>query len=649
MLRSLSRGIPAVTLAVIFVANCYGQQKPAYELLPNDTQAAVWIRSADELLAQWDRTELAKLTADEKIAPFFREKRQEIEKRFMEAGWRLNVKPDDLGEYSTGQVALGWTQKVDVRKPYAIILIADVDDDPVLNARMLKRFDEQLKQQKVQAQKSTLPYQDVVITKYVLPSRPGEFLQQDSFIAVVNGQLLASDDEAMIKQLIDRAKGRLNDRNLASDQLFQKSRQLAKVSGEGNVEYFIRPIGFAKVIRSIAGSRSKSNTDLLAALEKQGFAGILSICGEMKVGGADMDIEHHGYVYATKPFVQSARILDFPNQASNAIPNFIGENIAAMTVINWNASEAFWSAEGIVDELAGTEGVFNEVIEGIKSDPNGPRIDIRNVLPNFTNDIYSVSDAKEGEADVDSRRNMIAFRLKNPADMAKVLDQAMSNEPDAEQLDFSGHSIWQVVHREDDINLSEFDDFGAPPAAAAPAEQPWLSNWAITVHGDYLIFASHVELIQESITRGVSVAESPLLQTEDYQRVVQALKDHFGDAEACGWRILRPKQAYRVNYELFRKGELRRSQSMLASLLDRLLQNKEEQDDKDQKISGEGLPDFEEIEQYLQPGGFRIQSTSDGWLFEGMILGKKKTQSELNYQRAQYGTARAPGGTEANR
>ena len=109
-----------------------------------------------------------------------------------------------------------------------------------------------------------------------------------------------------------------------------------------------------------------------------------------------------------------------------------------MTILNWNAQDAFWSAEGLVDEIAGTEGVFNEVIEGIKSDPNGPRIDIRNVLPNFTNDIYSVSDAKAGEPEVDSRRNLLAFRLNDSAAMAKVLDKAMSNEPDAEQLEFSG-------------------------------------------------------------------------------------------------------------------------------------------------------------------------------------------------------------------
>ena len=306
MLRSLNRVVLAVAVTLSFSHACVAQNKTAYELLPNDTQAAIWIRNAEELLAQWNRTELAKLTADEKVAPFFQEKRQEIENRLMEAGWRLNVKPDDLGEYSTGQIGLGWTQKIDNRKPYAILLIADVDNDPEINARMLQRFDDQLAQQNSQAQKSTFNYQNITVTKYVLPSRPGEFLRQDSFIAIVEGQLLASDDEAMIKQLIDRAQGRIKDRNLAKDALFQQSRLLANISGEGNVEYFLRPIGFAKVIRSIAGSRSKSNTDLLAALEKQGFAGIQCICGELSVGGSDMDLEHHGYVVANKPFVQSA-------------------------------------------------------------------------------------------------------------------------------------------------------------------------------------------------------------------------------------------------------------------------------------------------------------------------------------------------------
>ena len=151
-----------------------------------------------------------------------------------------------------------------------------------------------------------------------------------------------------------------------------------------------------------------------------------------------------------------------------------------------------------------------------------------------------------------------------------------------------------------------------------------MSNWAIAVHDDFLIFASHVEMIQEAIVQGAENKISPLYETEDYKRIVAALEQYFGKSDACGWRILRPKQAYRVNYELFRKGDLRRSKSMIANLLDRLLKNNDELQDKDQKISGEGLPDFQDIEKYLQPGGFRIRNHGQRLEVRRYDLGQKK-------------------------
>jgi phosphopantetheinyl transferase (holo-ACP synthase) len=500
--------------------------------------------------------------------------------------------------------------------------------------------------------KTLLTHQGIEIAKFTLPKRgPIRCLPDDGYYAIAKGSIFCrTDDEALMKDLISRIKDQeVPGKVIAQDPIFIAGREKAEIAGAAQIEYFVRPLGIARVLRAIGGKHSKSSADMLAVLQNQGFEAIKCVCGEIALGSEALDISHRGYVLAERPLPKSAAVLDFPNKASRDIPSFVGNNISSFLATNWNAKEAFWKTEGLVDELAGTPGVFHEVIEGIKVDPNGPRIDIeKEVLPFITNDIYAISDSKPGNAEVDSRRNLIALRLSNAPAMAKVLDRAMENEPDAEPVDFKGHSIWKVIHRDDeevtDLATDFGGDFGGPPANTAGAQpQPWLSNWAITVYDDYLMFASHAEMIEQAIEQAQSGAESPLVNESDYRRVTSAIAEHFGNDDGSAWQVVRTSLAYRVQYELFREGKLMDSQSMLASILDRLLQNQDEMRSHTQKLSGEKLPPYEEVAKFLQPMGMVVRTTDNGWAFGVVMLSDKVAPVAPNTklgEQAGQGTAR---------
>lgn len=607
------------------------QRQAAYDLFPDSAAAVVWIADGDKLAQQWERTQLYFLAKDPAVAPFFEEQRKAIEQRLMDAGWRLNVKPDDLAKFTTGQIGVAWFElPQSPRKPYAMALLADVDDASGPNAQLLATIEQELVGRK--ATKTLLSHEGVEIAKYTLPKRADSLLPDDGFYAITKGQFLSTDDEGLIKELISRIQGSAVAGNvIAQDTVFVDGREKAAISGEAQIEYFVRPLGIARVLRAIGGKRSKSNADMLAVLQNQGFEAIKCVCGEISLGLDALDLSHRGFILADMPLPKSAAILDFPNEASRDIPNFVGGNISALLATNWNAKEAFWKTEGLVDELAGTPGVFHEVIEGIKVDPNGPRIDIeKEVLPHITNDIYSLTDSKPGAVDVDSRRNLIAVRLSNAEAMARVLDRAMENEPDAEPVDFKGHGIWKVVHHDDesvtDLASDFGGDFGAPPASTGNQPQPWLSNWAITVYGDFLMFASHVEMIEEAIEQAETGDASPLVTEPDYRRVTAALATHFGDQDSSAWQVVRTSLAYRVQYELFREGKLLESQSMLASILDRLLQNQDEMRSKAQTLKGNKLPPFEQVAKFLQPMGLVVRTTDGGWAFGAVMLSDQGAQ-----------------------
>lgn len=614
-----------ILAAFSFTPQANAQLKTAYELLPDSTQAVVWIPKTSELADKWERTQLAQLANDSEVKPFWDDQRQEIEKRFLDAGWRLNIKPQDLADIADGQLSIAWIEREEARKPFGLTLIVDIVQDQTAVENLMKRIDDELVVRK--AKKSELTYEGESIKQYAL-ARPGELLIQETYYCIVDRQLLAADDEELIKNLIAKVKGLQSPgKTLNQDSVFIEGREQLKPTGNSQAEYFVRPIGFAKILKAIGGKRRGGNTDILAVLANQGFSSIKCVCGEFELGGAEYDIHHRGFTLTDVPLPMSAGILDFPNNAKSEIPSFVNDKVSSMLAGYWNSQQAFWKVEGLVDELAGQPGVFKEVIKGIKDDPTGPKIDIKkDVLPYLTNDIFSISDTVD-PITTDSHRNLIALRLNSPEKIKAVLRQAMKNEPGAEKVE-GPDEIWKKSSenefQENDPLSADFGgEFGTESGATADpgGQTPWVKSWAITVHGDYFMFASHVEMIKDAIAQAKSGNPSPLNAEPSAERIRVALKKVFGDEPNCFSQIVRSDQSYRMQYELFRSGQLDQSESMLWQLLDRLLQNGTEIKSKDaKKIDGTRLPPFKNIAHYLQPSGMVVQTKEKGWAFGSLLL-----------------------------
>jgi hypothetical protein len=276
----------------------------------------------------------------------------------------------------------------------------------------------------------------------------------ESLYAVVDEYLLAADDLPSLQALIDaKSSGLAN--SLAKSQLFDEALSRIPSSDQvSDVEYFVRPIGLAKLLRSISGKPITAQTDVLKVLDNQGFGKIAAAVGRLRLADQGFDVFHEAFVKTELPLPESVQILDFPNLAGVRIPPWVTPQAASFLAVAWNAKEAFWKVEAIVDEIAGQKGVFDSVIEGIQTDPVGPQIDIKNeVLPFICPQIYSISEVVE-PITPDSRRSLIAIRVQDPdGKLGAVLERAMKNEPDASPEDFESYRIWKVS-REDDSDES---------------------------------------------------------------------------------------------------------------------------------------------------------------------------------------------------
>ncbi len=596
-------------------------------LLPVAAQGYVRVIDMPRLRERWNVTELAKFAKDPALKAFWDDQRQDIESRLADAGWQLNIEAAKLAEVASGEALLSWIARPENRrKPYALALIVEVAGRSKDTEELLASVDSQLKAKGATAK--SVPVAGQTVLQYTLPRKPGELLLQETFYCVANDRLLASDELAMVESMLKAQEKPAAD-SLLTDADYQAA--IKRVDGllaAGEIEYFVRPIGLARVIREISGNREGNrSTDVLKVLEDQGFGQFRAVAGRLAIGSGETDMLHRGIVIAPKPLPGSAALVDTPNEVSWELPQWVGGDVSAIVNICWNIRESFWKSEGLMDGLADSPGVFKTFVKGMAENETGPKVDIaQEVLPYLTNDILSMSDCKE-PITVDSRRTMIALRVTEPEKLFKVLERVMNNEPDAVLREFDGHKLWKVVRQEDEeLNIdADFGEFGEEPMQTKPEDEPWLSNWAITIYGDRLMFASHAEMIEDAIKQDKSGNASSLTQDTQYLRARQMVEKLAEGRPGCTWQVLRSDLSYRVQYELFREGKLPQSQSMLATIMERLTQPKKELRGKEkQQIDGGKLPPFDEIRGYLQPGGLLFESTDDGWVYTGFLLSAPK-------------------------
>ena len=605
---------------------------PITVLLPAETQGCLQVTDLPKFIESLKKTQLGILAEDERLKIFWQDQQAEIQSRLADAGWQLHISTEELLEISTGQAGLAWVaQPQNARKPYAMALVMDVEGKQAQTKKLLAKVAEQLK--KKGATEANSQVGGTAVQQYTLPRLPGDTMIRQTFYALTQTQLYATDDLTLLSNLINAYKAGGNANPLNQDATFKFAfGKISKGMEDCDLEYFIRPIGMAKAIRSISGRVPTGQTDVLKVLENQGFAKLSALAGRVDIEREKFDVMHEAFLVKQDPLPEPVQLLDFPNTATSNFPSWIPPQTAGATSFAWNAGEAFWKVAPIVDEVAGQQGTFESVIDGIREDPLGPRIDIKTeVLPFLTNQMFMISEITT-PITVESKHALVAIQINDPDNkLDKVLERAMENEPDAVPEDYRGIRLYKVSHNQEEETYDIDDDFGSfstnendlPSDDGTP--EPLLNNWAIGKFDGYLIFASHPELIREVIDRAsTKIDESKLLAAQpDVKAVADALAAMNPDGNQSAWRVMRTDRAFQMQYELFRSGQLTDSKSIAATILDRIVRpRKEMTPPPKQKVKGNMLPPFEQIRGYLTAQGYMARTTPDGWSIKSFVLGK---------------------------
>ena len=591
----------------------------AVDMFPAETQAFVWMPSSKSFLDNWAETELGKLAADERLKEFWISQQEEISNRFSNAGWQLSLRFDDLPEICSGQAAMGWIARPSIAaKPYSLGLIVDVAGRDSQVTAFLDRIQGEMDSKK--ATTESIALDGLSVKHYVLPKLANDTKIRDSYYVLSQGQLLAADDLETIKDLV-KAQSGVQTGALSQSNIYKNVQsKIERDDHPSEIEYFVQPIGFGKLLRSVSGKQAKSQVDILKLLEGQGFDRILCAAGSVQLNKPDLDMHHQGFILREEELPTSVQILDFPNQEQLVPPSWISVNSAGVLGFSWNFSDAFPKFKGIVDAYIGDEQ-FDEILDGIKRDPNGPQIDIKQeLLPYIGTEFFAISEIVE-PITPESKRSLICIKLKDPDNkLSGVLNRYSKSEPGASTEDIGEYRIWKFSNEEEEEEIIEFNQVPGQGKEEEEEEKPLLNEWAVSIVDGYFVFASN----PETLTKVIANAQNKDIQGEferlEAVQAVRAMQKKLVHGNGFSFsEVDLADRSFEMQYELFRQGILPQSRSLLALVLERILKTDKS---KAQELQGNKLPPFDQVKQFFTPTGMVIRTEKDGWGIDGFILGK---------------------------
>ncbi len=617
------------------------EYKPAISLVPDTAAGIVRIPDVPTLCDAWKQTTLSALVNDPSMKPFVDAQKKLSEERSSTLGFNIGVRPKEVLEMASGEVVVAWLPFDDKRRPFALALIADIRGNRAAADQVVTKIDADMKANGATLKMTNFGSESIRV--YTLKPVPGQIKIDQVVLTYNDTRLIAADRDSVVTSMLESIAGNDKSAKLDSAEDFlgvrkQVDAPIANETAIAGVQWFARPLAMGRIVKEAAKIDRGRQVDILNLLQRQGFDAVRAAGGQVSVGGPEFDLLHKGFIWAPPTagqadrFRLAARVIQPINLTAEAIPAWVGGKIASFSQLNWNMSDAFWHIEPLVDDAFG-EVIFRDILEGIRDDEDGPRIDIaKDVIPNLGKRLFILTD-NVMPADQRSERLLVAIETTDIAAMRKAVRRTMEVESDASLIPgpIPGVEVYRVLRTNEpnDFEAELFNDLGLGDDKDAPNRQPPLLNqWAITVieapgaanagkQAGYLIFSSHPELLLETLARFAKPGNADAFGEDAEVKVVLSKLEKLGGQERAYVRVARTNLTFRAKYGLMQEGKLRDSDSVMATLFRRIFISKGEED---VDLNNDKLPPFEKIEKYLRPAGGYSRATDTGWTLDGFLL-----------------------------
>lgn len=603
---------------------------PSESLLPDTTVGYLSVPDVEKLVDQWNKTQIGQLLQDPVMEPFVKDVQRQLNERWSSLTDRLGLTIDDIRGLAHGELAVAVIQPNHQKDQEATALLVDVSGNTERAQAVLEKVSETLTRRGGKKSQSTAA--GVQVTSFEMPKPEPDAAAPKVSICLAGDLLAAADNLAVLQGILQRVAGQKGSvlGDLPSYQAIMK--RAAQDAGEAtpHLRWFLEPFGYAETMRLSIPERDRhKGKTMLQVLQEQGFTAIQGLGGHVELAVDGYQFVHRTLIFAPKPFEKSMQMLRFPNETEFAPAPWVPRDLATYTTFYLDILNAFDNVGPMFDALfgGGEQGVFRDVVEGIKSDPNGPQVDLREDLAAQLGQRVTVLRSYEVPITTTSERLLFAIEATNPQSVATAIEKNLATDRTFRKREFGKAVIWESIPPKKTavptIQL-EFPGLGneeEKPARAAESERPdLLPNAAITVAHGHLLVASHYDFLVQ-ILKQADEGGAGLGEAVEYQQVQEALTK-LGAGSNTLRAFSRTDEQVQPTYELIRQGKMPESETMLGRMLNTMFGSGKKGTVRKQEIDGSKMPDYEVVRRYLGPSGAFLTSEDDGWFFKGVLLTK---------------------------
>ena len=291
----------------------------------------------------------------------------------------------------------------------------------------------------------------------------------------IDNTVLFSSSTPAIKNITSSSKA------LANDQRFIKTTALAINEGNDSLFwFFFDAIQLGEFRRSNRDDSAKS----LDWLGDEGFNAVKAIggCGTLKTKNDPTNFV--AYIDVEKPFTKGMRLFDLAN-SKELLANHLFENALSRGKLGIDWKKSLTNVETVFDRLVGggEEGVFELVIEDLKTADDGPKIDLQKEFVELLNGPLLF-----GQVLVkDQPQTVIAVSANSDKEVANTVSRFYADDPNAKSLQDAGFPAWLISPIGNDSGIK---------------------NYTVAVHSNHFWVASSIDAIKRAVEKSQTKQQS---------------------------------------------------------------------------------------------------------------------------------------------